>query len=114
QIRLVERDTPDRIGTDSYARQLIEIVALLKLLVHGLAIAKKEPELVPLDRAAEGPAGVVVLLDPAGQLKQAARAQVVGEIVGLKTLGGVGRLECPRERVAAVFGHHVDLDAARA
>ena len=36
------------------------------------------------------------------------------EITGLKTLGGVGRLECPREGVAPVLGHHVDLNTARA
>ena len=70
-----------------------------------------EPEPVFLERPTEAAPHVIDLLHLL-RLHQAPGAQLVRQIVRLQLRASVGAHEHPAEDVAALFGHHVQLNAA--
>src|SRR6185436_11415327 len=100
-----------RTGDDARARAVRDVGAADRLVDGEQPDRSEVPNLILLDRTADGRVGVVVLADLVDRL-HTQFLEVIRQVVGLERSAFVPDEERPAETVAAFFRDHVDLDAA--
>ena len=117
-IEVVAVRRPGEVGLVEHALRLLQLVpvdARGVLLRDALARRAKEPQLVPLERAADAGCRLDELLDRREACRgdaEAAREQLVVDVVALQVRPGEREVRDAGEDVAAVLRDHVQLHAA--
>ncbi len=107
-VKLVTGRRPTEVGgVEHRALRQVIVLARGRPLVAPRPIRAEKPQPVPLDRAAQGPARIIDIVD-AGRGREAAGPQGVVQVGVLQVGVSVKAGDAAREAVAALLGNHGD------